>query len=483
MKVTLEREGKNIVKMGIELEPDKVSRAYEMACRQLSHQVRIPGFRPGKAPRMIIEKTIGEEAIKREALEKLVPELINEALLKENLDIITAPEYSNFDFKLGQPLKFEAKFEIRPEVKLGSYKEIEVNVPEVALPEDALERALTNVAETKASLAPVEGRAAEMGDTAVIDFECFVDGKPLEGGKADSLMLDLVEGSFLPGFCEQVVGKNAKDKFKAKATFPENYKRKEVAGKEAEFDVHLKEIRKKTTPDVNDELAKSVGHENLDGLKESIKAELHEVVKQENESRAQRMVVEAVALSAQVDIPETMVERERDLLLGQLRRYVEQQGQPWEEFEATDEYSQMKTTKLEEARQRVLTSLVLGAVVREEKLTVNDEEMAPYYAELAMRYQLRPDQFEEFANNEDVRRQVAEEVLTGKVVELLVSSAKINFVPDECTEDHDHAAHGHSGKAVAKADKAETKTEAKASAEGKEKPKAEAGKKASKKAE
>lgn len=110
MKVTLEREGKNIVKMGIELEPDKVSRAYEMACRQLSHQVRIPGFRPGKAPRMIIEKTIGEEAIKREALEKLVPELINEALLKENLDIITAPEYSNFDFKLGQPLKFEAKF-------------------------------------------------------------------------------------------------------------------------------------------------------------------------------------------------------------------------------------------------------------------------------------------------------------------------------------------------------------------------------------
>jgi FKBP-type peptidyl-prolyl cis-trans isomerase (trigger factor) len=178
-----------------------------------------------------------------------------------------------------------------------------------------------------------------------------------------------------------------------------------------------------------------------------------------------------------------MVERERDLLLGQLRRYVEQNGQPWEEFEATDEYTQMKTTKLEEARQRVLTSLVLGAVVSEEKLTVNDEEMAPYYAELAMRYQLRPDQFEEFANNEDVRRQVAEEVLTGKVVELLVSSAKINFVPDECTEDHDHAAHGHSGKAVAKADKAESKTEAKAAAEGKEKPKAEAGKKASKKAE
>lgn len=468
MKVTLEREGKNVVKMGIELEPDKVSRAYEMACRQLSHQVRIPGFRPGKAPRMIIEKTIGEEAIKREALEKLVPELINEALFKENLDIITAPEYSNFDFKLGEPLKFEAKFEVRPEVKLGGYKEIEVNVPEVALPEDALERALTNVAETKSSLAPVEGRAAEMGDTVVIDFECSVDGKVIEGGKADAMILELKEGSFLPGFCEQIVGKNSADKFKTKASFPDDYRRKEIAGKEAEFDIHLKEIRKKFIPDINDELAKSVGHETLDALKESIKAELQEVVKQENESRAQRMVVEAVAHTADVDIPETMVERERDLLLGQLRRYVEQNGQPWEEFEATDEYAQMKTTKLEEARQRVLTSLVLGAVVREEKLTVNDEEMAPYYAELAMRYNLRPDQFEEFANNEDVRRQVAEEVLTGKVVELLVGTAKINFVPDECTEDHDHAAHGHSGKAASAKE---------------EKPKAESGKKAKKGAE
>jgi trigger factor len=476
MKVTLEREGKNIVKMGIELEPDKVSRAYEMACRQLSHQVRIPGFRPGKAPRMIIEKTIGEEAIKREALEKLVPECINEALFKEKLDIITPPEYSNFDFKLGQPLKFEAKFEIRPEVKLGSYKEVEVNVPEVALPEDALERALANVAETKASLAPIEGRAAEMADTVVVDFECFVDGAIIDGGKADSMVLELKEGSFLPGFCEQIVAKNAKEDFSINCKFPEDYRRKEIAGKNAEFKVKLKEIRKKVTPDINDELAKSVGHENLDALKESIKAELLEVVKQENEARAQRMVVEAVALTADVDIPDTMVERERDLLMGQLRRYVEQNGQAWEDFEASADGKQMQETKMEEARQRVLTSLVLGAVVRAEQLTVNEEEMAPYYAELAMRYNLRPDQFEEFASNEDVRRQVAEEVLTGKVVELLVSHAKINYVPDVCTEDHDHSAHGHAGHSHGDHDHKED-------AQTEEKPKAESGKKGKKKAE
>ena len=210
-----------------------------MACRQLSHQVRIPGFRPGKAPRMIVEKTIGEENIKRETLERLVPELINEALYKENLDIITAPEYSNFVFKLGEPLKFDARFEVRPEVTLGNYKEIEVNVPEVNLPADAMERALANVAETKASLQTVEGKAVEMGHTAVIDFECRVDGNVIDGGTAEGMLLEVKEGSFLPGFCEQLVGKNSGQNFKVKATFPADYRRKEIAGKEADFDKWL----------------------------------------------------------------------------------------------------------------------------------------------------------------------------------------------------------------------------------------------------
>jgi trigger factor len=247
----------------------------------------------------------------------------------------------------------------------------------------------------------------------------------------------------------------------------------------------LKEIRQKNTPEIDDELAKSVGHDNLDALKESVTAELGEVVKQENEARAQRMVVEAVAHLAQVDIPETMVERERELLIGQVRRYIEQGGQTWEEFEGSDDYKQMIESKMSEAQQRVLTSLVLGAVVREEKLTVNDQEMMPYLADLAMRYNLRPDQFEEFAGNEEVRRQVAEEVLTGKVVELLIGKAKINYVPDDgCHEDHDHSQHEHGAEAkkddkkdgkkdkTEKAEKSEAKAETKSESKSEAKPEA-----------
>ena len=273
----------------------------------------------------------------------------------------------------------------------------------------------------------------------------------------------------MPNFCEQIGALEKGAKAEIKAAFPDNYRRKDVAGKEGVFAIVLKEIRRKFTPDINDELAKAIGHDNLDALKESIKNELDEVVKQENEARAQRMVVEAVAHCAEVDIPETMVQREKELLVNQMRQYMQQQGQSFEELENSPEFASLAESKMEEARQRVLTSLVLGAVVREEKLAVSEEEMGPYFAELAMRYNLRPDQFQEFAANDEVRRQVAEEVLTGKVVELLVSTAKINFVPDDaCHEDHDHSTHDHSH---------DHKAEAK---EGEEKPKAEA-KKAKKK--
>src|SRR5262245_55781616 len=207
MKVNLEKQGKNVVSIGLELEPEKAMKAYEVACRQLSHRVNIPGFRKGKAPRNIIEKSLGVDYIKREALEQLVPEMLNKAIMDENLDVITEPEIDSCDFELGSPLKLTAKFEVRPEVKLGEYQGIAVEVPEAKLPEDALDRALANVAESKASLQSVADRPVAMADTVVLDFECHVDDKLVEGGKAQGLILEIKEGNFLEGFCEQLVGK------------------------------------------------------------------------------------------------------------------------------------------------------------------------------------------------------------------------------------------------------------------------------------
>lgn len=427
MKVSLEKQGINVVQIGLELEPEKAVKAYEMACRQLSHKVNIPGFRKGKAPKNIIEKTLGIEYIKQEALERLVPELLGKVIADEKLDVINEPEIDSYKFELGEPLTLQAKIEVRPEVKLGQYQGVQVNVPEAAMPEDALERALKRVAESKSGLSEIASRPIAMGDTVVLDFECHVNDKLVEGGKAEGLILEMKEGNFLEGFCEQLVGKEPGNSCQVLAKFPAEYRNQELAGKDAKFNCEIRGIRERQVPDINDELAKSVGAQSLDELKEMLQSRMDEEIKQENEARRQRAVVDAVINNAQVEIPDSMIEREKALLMRSLRQMVEQNGQSWEDFQQEPEYEQISRTKQEEARNRVLTSLVLGAIVRAEAMNVAEEEMAPYLAELAGRYNVPLER----VDREDVRRQVMEEILTQKVVEYLVGRSEIRYLKDE----------------------------------------------------
>ncbi|HEY9870771.1 MAG TPA: trigger factor [Candidatus Obscuribacterales bacterium] len=453
MKVNLEKQGKNVIQLGVELEPEKAMRAYEMACRQLSHKVNIPGFRKGKAPRNIIEKTLGVDYIKREALEDLVPRLLNTAILDENLDVITEPEIESCKFELGEPLTLTARFEVRPEVVLGQYQGVSVEVSQAELPADAMDRALANVAESKSSLQSVADRPVKVGDTVVLDFECYVNDKLVEGGKAQGLILEVREGNFLEGFCEQLVDKEPGKQFEVKVRFPDEYRNRELAGNDALFKVEIKGIRERFVPPVDDELAESVGQNSLAALKELIQARLDDELAAENESRAQRAVVDAVIASAQVDIPETMIDREHELLMRQVRRMVEQNEQSWEDFEQSPEFAAVNESKRAEASQRVLTSLVLGAIVRAEKISVEDQEMVPYLNEIARRYDVP---IERVARDQEVRRQVMEEILTQKVVQFLVSQAQIKFVPEnQIVQEQTAASEGKAKQAAAAAESKE----------------------------
>jgi trigger factor len=442
MKVTLDREGKNVVHLGLEVDAKLAEKEYEKACRMLSQQMNVPGFRRGKAPRKIIEKQVGVDYIKTRALEAIVPKLLSDAITDEKLDVITEPQIDSCEFDLGSPLKFTAKFEVRPEVTLGDYKGIQVKVPEATLPEGALERALQSIAESKTSLQTIDPRPVKMGDTVLLDFECFVNDKLVEGGKTEGLVLEVKQGSFIEGFCDQLVDKTPDQDFDVKVKFPEDYRNTELAGQDALFKVKLKEIRQRVVPPIDDELAKQLGQESVEALKEALNERLEEEIFQENEMRAQRTVVESVVAKSTVDIPESMIEREQALLLQQVRRYLEQNNQTWETFEKSDDFETVKANKLEEARQRVLTSLVLGAIVKAEQLTIERDELAPYIEELVQRYQVPVQQIEQ---NEELKRQVMEEVLTNKVVQHLVKNAVIELVPDEHNhEGHDHSGHSHS---------------------------------------
>lgn len=433
MKVTLDREGKNLVKLGLELEPDKAMRAYEHACRSLSNKVNIPGFRRGKVPRQVLEKTIGIEYIKQETLEHLVPEVLNEAIAQESLDIITQPQIDSCKFDLGEPLKLEAKFEVRPQVTLGEYKGLTIDVPENKFDTKNIDKAMQSLASAQSEMTAIPNRPIKMGDTALLDFECLVDDQPVEGGKAQGMLLEVKEGGFIEGFCEQLVSKEPGTDVEIKAKFPADYRNTQLAGKEGVFKTKIRELREKTLPKLNDEFAKKFGMDSLEKLKERLESNLKEEFEMNNEAAKQKLVIETIVKNASVDLPETMVEREQKLLLDQLKYYFQQNGRSFDEVEKSPEFEKIKTDKYEEAKKRVLTSLVLGAIIKEEKVTVTEEEMRLHLEEFIARLGLPP---EKAAHNEQVHRQALEELLTAKVMEFLLENTKINYTPavDKPTE-------------------------------------------------
>jgi trigger factor len=426
MKVTLDREGKNLVKLGLELEPDKAMRAYENACRALSNKVNIPGFRRGKVPRNVLEKTVGIEYIKQETLDRLLPEVLNEAIAQESLDIITQPQIDSCKFDLGEPLKLEAKFEVRPLVTLGEYKGVTVEVPENKFEESSIDKALDSLATAQAELTTIAPRPVKMGDNVLLDFECLVDNQPVEGGKAQGMLLEVKPGGFIEGFCEQLVGKQPDSEIDINASFPADYRNTLLAGKKGVFKTKIRELREKTLPKIDDALAQKFGVESLEKLKERLATNLKEEFEMNNEAAKQKLVVEAIVKNASVDLPETMIEREQKLLLDQLKYYFQQNGRSFDDVEKSPEFEKLKTEKYEEATKRVLTSLVLGAIIKEEKITVTEEEMRLHLEEFIARMGLPP---EKAAHNEAVHRQALEELLTAKVMELLLQNTQITYIP------------------------------------------------------
>jgi trigger factor len=428
MKVSLERQGQNVVQLQMEVEADRAKRAYEGACRQLAHKVNIPGFRKGKAPKNVIEQTLGVEYIKRETLEHLVPEMLNEAIVEQELDVITEPEVNEYKFELGEPLSVSAKFEVRPDVTLGSYEGVSVTVPQAKLDDEQIDKVVEQLAESKATLSEIAPHAIAMNDIAVLDFDCYDDGKAIEGGHAEGLVLEIKEGNFFDGFCEQLIGAKPGDKLDVSVTFPKDYRNKQLAGKDVVFKVEIKGLRERIIPEINDELARTIGQETLAKLKDLIRERMESELKEENDSRTHKAVVDAVVANAKVDVPETMVNREVNMLIDQHKHSVEHNGGDWQEYQASKEFETFKNEKTEEAQKRVLTSLVLGAVIKSEKILVTDEELIPYLKDIAGSYNVP---VKRVMDNPNVRQKVLEEVLANKVVKFLVEKAKVDFVLEE----------------------------------------------------
>ena len=430
MKFAVEKENDNIYKIDITIPAKDAAKAYDEAVRRIAQYVNIDGFRRGKAPRTVIERQVGTERIKHEALDKLMPSVIAEAIKENNLDVITQPYITKFDYTLGQDLTVELKVETRPEVILGAYKDLKVDVESTEMPEDAFDKALQNVLSQYSTLELVVDRPTKETDIAVIDFEGSVNGEKIEGGDAQNYPLDLGHSNFIPGFAEQIVGKNIGDEFEIKVTFPENYHDDKLKGQPAVFKIKLNEIKERKVPELNDAFAQKVGpFKTVDEFKADIQKYLDKQKETSDRQKSENAVFEKVVEAASVDIPETMIEREAESLTNDYKQRLQAQGLSWDAVEKTEGKEKLADTIREDAKFRIKNSLVIGKIAQEENIKLEPKDIHAKFNQLSAAYGLKQeDLMKQMGKNPEIIASLSQQALNDKVRDFLMEKNSINFV-------------------------------------------------------
>lgn len=430
MKTTVEKLENNMVKVDIEIDAETAEKEYNKACKRLAQRVNIPGFRKGKAPKAILEKNIGAEAIKHDVMDSLLPSAFAQAIKENDLNIITEPAVESYDFEIGKPVKIVAKMELKPEVKFEQYKDLEVEVEEFKTAEDAMEKEIAELTEKFTTLQTVSDRESTDKDVVMMDFEGSVDGNLIDGGSAKNYMLDLEHSNFIPGFAEQLVGHKTGEEFTIDVTFPENYHDEKLNGKPAQFKIKINEIKEKIKPELNDELAKKVGNfKSVDELKADIQKYLDNTAKVENDKRSSNKLFETIMEKMSVEVQPSMVEREKQALLIDFKQKVAQSGVNWDDVMKNDGPEKIDEELKTEALNRIKNSLMMSEIAKLENIQVTPQDLEQKIGELAMMYQTdKGTIFKEIARNTAMIQSLSQQALTQKVTKFLLENNKIKFV-------------------------------------------------------
>ena len=391
MSTKWEKKGTNDGVLTFEVSEDKIEQGLKAAYSRVQKDLSVPGFRKGKVPRQIFNKMYGEEALYEDALNHVLPELYSAAVEEAGIDPVAQPNIDVTSMEKGQPWVITADVTVKPEVKLGEYKNLTVPAQDRNVTDEEVEATLTAKQEGLAELVVKENEASENGDTVVIDFEGFKDGVAFEGGKGENYSLELGSNSFIPGFEEQLVGKKAGENVDVTVTFPEEYQAEDLAGQEAVFKVTVHEVKVKELPALDDELAKDIDDEvsTLAELKEKIKADLVAT----KEAAATEAVEEAaIALAVEnaeiVDLPGVMVHDEVHRGMNEFLGNMQRQGiSPELYYQMTGTTEEDLHKQFEgEAEIRVKTNLVIEAIVEAEGLEVTEADLEKEIKELAEQY-------------------------------------------------------------------------------------------------
>lgn len=421
-----ERINSNHVKFTFTVTPHEFEHALEHAFAHVKDDVEIKGFRKGHVTRKVYEQKFGDKALWPEALNHAIGHKFDEALTVKEFSIVSDPSNIDLDWdKVTMESNFDVSFEVavKPEVTLGAYKGVEVKKVSTKVTKEEVKSEIDALLKTNASLEPKTG-SLENGDTAIFDFEGFVDEVPFEGGKAENFSLQIGSGQFIPGFEEGMLGLNAGEERDVNVTFPESYQAEHLAGKPAVFKVKLHEIKTSVGAKLDDEWVKTLnreGIETVEQLEASIKSDLSASKAKDAKNELTDAVLKAVVKNATVDVPQEMFDTE----IENFKKNVENQAKQYQldlktfiQLSGLTEETFEQQAK-EQAERRVLESLVIEAVAKKEGLGATKEELASRYEELAVHYKMKVDEIKKYISDELVISDIASE----KAVDFLVESA------------------------------------------------------------
>lgn len=427
MDFVLKNSENNKISFNIELGAEEFEKAVQNAYLKNRNKFNIPGFRKGKAPRKIIELNYGEGVFYDEALNSILPKAYEEAIERFKFEPVDNPEIDIESIEKGKPVIISVEVTVKPEVKLGDYKNIEVEKVEYNVTEEDVERELKTVQEMNARIIDASDRETKEGDILIIDYKGFVDGEQFEGGTAEKQRLEIGSKTFIPGFEEQLIGKKKGDAVKINVTFPEDYFEENLKGKEATFEVVIHEVKEKQLPELDDEFAKDVSEfDTLEEYKNHIKEELEKNAKNREKIEFENKVIEKVVDSSEVDIPEVMIEHQIEHEIEEFNYRLKMQGLDLEK------YLQLTGSKLEDlkeqlkpiAEKRVKTELVFEAIGKAENIVATDEDIDLELEKIAKEYkQENVEQFKENMKKGDLGF-LEEGIIRNKVIDMLINNAK-----------------------------------------------------------
>ena len=426
MKVTAENGENQQVTLTIEVEAAEVSKAVERAAKRLANRVNIPGFRKGKAPRKIVERNVGMDALLQEAFDLIAPKAFSDALDDQKIDPVTRPNIDIVTLEDGKNLVFKATVTPRPEVKLGDYKGLKVEKAAAEVSDEDVEKQLKNFQDRQGKMVEApEGAAVENGDFTTLDFEGFVDGEAFEGGKGQDYPLQIGSGSFIPGFEEQLVGAKVGEEKEVKVKFPEEYHSAELAGKDAMFKCTVRSIKHKELPEIDDELAKKVStFQTLDELKADIRKNLLENAEKKAENDQKTAVIEQATENITVDIPAVMIDNRVTSMIQEMAMRLEQQGMKLEQYlqYAGTDIAKIREDYRETAEKNVKTDLMLEEVAKAEDIKVEAKDLDAEVASMAAAYGATPQQVQKIIKEQGRIGDLAASVLRKKTAQFIIDS-------------------------------------------------------------